>query len=152
MREIYEISDRYIEPGDANDLLYEPVGDGVTFRRTRRYEFEFEGASDNAGAALERFVKSTLFDDVSQELHQGEGSGLSDFSFALDYGMKPGALDLEKEAVVAHFEEMEEAGFDLKNLEIRQRIYVFGESLDSKLSDRFIKDICNRAIHNWKVI
>lgn len=151
MREIYEISDRYIDPGDANDLLYEPVADGVTFRRTRRYEFEFEG-EDDGGEALAHFVKSTLFDEVSQELHQGEGAALEGFAFALDYGMKPGALDLEKEAVVAHFEEMEDAGFELKNLEIRQRIYVFGESLDEKLSERFIRDICNRAIHNWKVI
>lgn len=148
MREIYEISDRYIEPGDANDLLYEPIGDGVTFRQTRRYEFKIKGDSE----ALGRFVKSTLFDEVSQELHKGEEAVLEGFVFALDYGMKPGALDLEKEAVVAHFEEMEDAGFKLKNLEVRQRIYVFGESLDAKLSERFVRDICNRAIHNWKVI
>lgn len=148
MRETYEISDRYIEPGDANGLLYEPIGDGVTFRQTRRYEFKIKGDED----ALARFVKSTLFDDVSQELHQGKDAALEEFVFALDYGMKPGALDLEKEAVVAHFDEMDDPGFKLKNLEIRQRIYVFGESLDAKLSERFIKDICNRAIHNWNVI
>lgn len=148
MSEIYEISERYIEPGDANALLYEPVAGGATFRQTRRYEFNIKGDEE----ALGRFVKSTLFDDVSQELHKGEDAALEGFAFALDYGMKPGALDLEKEAVVAHFQEMEDAGFDLENLEIRQRIYVFGESLDSKLSDRFVRDICNRAIHNWNVI
>ena len=40
MRETFEISDRYIEPGDANGLLYEPIEGGVTFRATRRYEVE----------------------------------------------------------------------------------------------------------------
>jgi len=148
MHEVFEISERYIEPGDANDLLYEPVANGLTYRRTRRYEFEIEGDARE----LERFARSTLFDEVSQQWHQGKNAALEGSVFGLDYGMKPGALDLEKEAIIAHYREIKNPGFELKNLEIRQRIYAFGESPGDNLSDRFVRDICNGAIHNWKVI
>jgi hypothetical protein len=127
MWETFEISDRYIEPGDANGLLYEPIEGGVTFRATRRYEVEFDG-----------------------ELHEGESPALEDFSFALEYGMKPGALDLEKEAILGYYKGIEDPGFELKDLTIRQRIYLFGGG--DKESDRFVRDICNAAIHNWNEI
>ena len=155
MREVYEISDRYIESGDANALLYEPVAVGLTFRRTRRYEFDLaeDGSAADDALALSKFVKSTLLDDVSQELHYGNDPALPGSTFALDYGMKPGALDLEKETIIAYYKGIEEPGFTLNNLEIRQRIYVFGEDdSETDLADRFIRDICNSAIHNWKTI
>lgn len=145
MRETYEISDRFLEAGDANHLLYEPLGGGLTFRRTRRYELEFEGGSD----AVEAFVRKTLFDEISQELHRGEDPALQGFAFFLDYGMKPGALDLEKEAVLRYFEGIADPGFTLTSLGIRQRIYLFGGKTDE--SDRFVRDICNPAIHQWNV-
>lgn len=146
MRETFEISDRYIEPGHADELLYEPLGGDLTFRRTRRYEIEFEGDKSK----LEAFIERTLRDPISQELHEGEDPALEDFSFALGYGMKPGALDLEKEAILTYYRGIEDPGFELKELSIRQRIYVFGGGSDE--SDRFIRDICNYAIHNWSVI
>lgn len=146
MRELFEISDRYIEPGDANGLLYEPLDGGVTFRRTRRYEVEFDGDK----AAMEAFVKKTLFDPISQEFHEGEAPALEGYAFVLEYGMKPGALDLEKEAILTYYRGIEDPGFVCKNLTIRQRIYLFGAR--SEDSDRFIRDICNAAIHNWSVI
>ena len=145
MRETYEISDRFIGAGDANHLLYEPLSSGLTFRRTRRYELEFEGER----TAMDAFVRKTLFDEISHDLHDGEEPGLSGFTFFLDYGMKPGALDLEKEAILRYYAGITEPGFTLKNLKIRQRIYLFGGKVDE--SDRFVRDICNAAIHQWNV-
>lgn len=145
MRETFEISDRFIEAGDANHLLYEPLGSGLTFRRTRRYELEFEGDR----AAMEAFVRKTLFDEISQDLHEGEAPGLQGFTFFLDYGMKPGALDLEKEAILRYYSFIKDPGFTLSSLKIRQRIYLFGGKTDE--SDRFVRDICNAAIHQWNV-
>lgn len=146
MRETFEISDRYIEPGSADGLLYEPLAGGATYRATRRYEVEFEGDKKK----LEAFVKRVLFDPVSQEFHEGEDPALKEFVFALDYGMKPGALDLEKEAILAYYKGIEKPGFELKELKIRQRVYLFGGKRDD--ADRFVRDICNAAIHHWDVI
>jgi hypothetical protein len=142
MREIYEISDRFIEAGDANGLLYEPLAGGLTYRRTRRYEIQYEG--DQA------FVRKTLLDEISQELHEGEDAALTGYSFALEYGMKPGALDLEKEAILSYYRGIPTPGFELKDLRIRQRIYLFGGKGEE--SGRFVRDLCNAAIHQWNVL
>jgi len=146
MRETFEISDRFLEAGDADGLLYEPLTGEVTFRATRRYEIEYGGKKKK----LEAFVRETLLDAISQELHEGEDPALEGFSFALDYGMKPGALDLEKEAILAYYRGIENPGFELKELSIRQRLYLFGARSDD--SDRFVRDICNAAIHHWNVL
>ncbi len=146
MREIYEISDRFLEAGDANGLLYEPLAGGLSYRRTRRYELEYEGDK----AAMEAFVRKTLLDEISQELHTGENAALKGYSFALEYGMKPGALDLEKEAILNYYRGIPEPGFELQDLRIRQRLYLFGG--EGNESDRFIRDICNAAIHHWNVL
>lgn len=142
----YEIIDRYIDAGDASALLYAPLSEPLTFRKTRRYEFNVDGDA----AAVEAFVRHTLLDEVSQELHVGDGPALDGARFVLDYGMKPGALDLEKETIVKFFRGLESSAFSLNSLTIRQRVYVFGEgAADPK---RFIRDICNPAIQNWTVI
>ena len=146
MREIYEISDRYIEAGDANGLLYEPLASVLTYRRTRRYELEYEGEK----VRMEAFVQKTLLDEISQVMHTGEETALKGHSFALEYGMKPGALDLEKEAILNYYRGMKEPGFELKELRIRQRIYLFGGKGEE--SGRFVRDICNAAIHHWNVL
>lgn len=146
MREIYEISDRFIEAGDANHLLYEPLAGGLTYRRTRRYELEYEGAKEK----MEAFVRKTLLDEISQELHAGEDAALTGYGFALEYGMKPGALDLEKEAILNYYRGIPSPGFELKELRIRQRVYLFGGKGDE--SGRFVRDLCNAAIHQWKVL
>lgn len=146
MREFFEISDRFIEAADANELLYEPLGSGVTTRRTRRYEVEFEGGK----TALDAFIRKTLFDEISQDFREGDEAALEGFSFVVEYGMKPGALDLEKEAILTYYRGITDPGFELKDLKIRQRLYVF--DAEAKDSDRFIRDICNGAIHNWNVI
>jgi len=146
MREAYEISDRFIEAADADHLLYEPLPERLAFRRTRRYLFEFSGDEEALGA----FVRRTLFDPISQSLHRGEEPALEGFLFALDYGMKPGALDLEKEAVLAYHAGLESPGFSIESLVIRQRLYLFGEGKGR--ADRFVRDLCNPAIHQWNVI
>ena len=145
MLETYEISDRFIEAGDANDLLYEPLAGGLTYRRTRRYELEYEGET----SAIELFVRKTLFDEISQDIQQGQAAALTGYGFYLEYGMKPGALDLEKETILRYYGGIKEPGFVLKDLKIRQRIYLFGVKSDE--SSRFVRDICNAAIHQWTV-
>ncbi len=146
MKAVFEIVDRYLEAGDCSALLYAPIEKALTYRQTRRYTLEFEG--DESAAA--DFVSKTLLDEVAQDLHQGGDAALSDFQFVIDYGMKPGALDLEKEAVVDYYKHLENPAFQLIDLKIEQRIYVFGsEKADP---DLFVKDICNRAIHTWSVI
>jgi hypothetical protein len=148
MREIYEISDRFIPDADANALLYEPLDGGLRFRRTRRYGLFGSGET----GAMERFVRTTLFDEISQDLHVGETPALSGAAFILEYGMKPSALDLEKEAIVRHYRGLIDPGFNLEDLVIRQRIYLFGAAEAKAPVERFVRDICNPAVHHWQVI
>ncbi len=146
MKAVFEIVDRYLEAGCCSALLYAPIDEDLTYRQTRRYTLDFEG--DESAAA--DFVSKTLLDEVAQDLHQGEGGALSGYQFVIDYGMKPGALDLEKEAVVSYYEHLDGPAFQLNDLKIEQRVYVFGEGKANP--DRFVSDICNRAIHTWSVI
>ncbi len=147
MRETFEISDRFIEAGDANSLLYEPLEETMTFRRTRRYEIEYEGS--DTSAPVEAFVRRTLFDPISQSLCVGEKLALWDYDFAIEYGMKPSALDLEKEAVLDYYRGLKSPGFEMKELRIWQRIYLFG---DGGSPERFVRDLCNPAIHQWNIL
>lgn len=146
MKAIFEIVDRYLEASDCSALLYAPIDGAMTYRQTRRYTLDFEGDESSASD----FVKRTLLDEVAQELYQGEGDALSGYRFVIDYGMKPGALDLEKEAVVSYYQHLEDPDFQLNDLKIEQRVYVFGEG--SAKPERFVADICNRAIHTWSVM
>jgi len=146
LKAVFEITDRYLEPGDCSALLYAPLDQDLSYRQTRRYTLDFEGDE----AAVAKFVGKTLLDEVGQELHQGDGAALGGYLFAIDYGMKPGALDLEKEAVVGYYRNLEAPGFGLNDLKIEQRVYVFGAG--KVLPDRFVRDICNPAIHTWSVI
>ena len=149
MKASFEITDRFIDAGDADELLYAPLEQSFTYRKTRRYHFDFEGDRDR----VRRFVTKTLVDQISQTMHEGEEPAVEGFLFALDYGMKPGALDLEKEAVVSYYKRLSDPGFELNELVIRQRIYVFPENRGDQCSpELFIRDICNGAIHNWNTI
>ena len=147
MTAYYEIVDRFLEPGCCNRILYAPVADGMTFRETRRYSFKIEGG----GEALDAFVRATLLDPVSQDLHGGEKPALDGYAFLLDYGMKPGALDHEKEAILAYYRNLENPAFELTDLKIEHRLYLFAEDEPSADSSVFIRDICNPAIHIWTV-
>jgi len=147
MTAYYEIVDRFLERGDCNAILYAPVADQMTFRETRRYSFTI----DCGGEALDAFVRSTLLDSVSQELHGGGKPALKGFTFMLDYGMKAGALDLEKEAILNYYRKLESPGFNLTELKIERRLYLFADSADCADSSVFVRDICNPAIHTWNV-
>lgn len=139
-------------PSDCSKLLYAPLAEPLTFRQTRRYALEYSGTEEAAKA----FIEKVLFDQVSERLHFGDTAALEGARFALDYGMKPGALDLEKETVMRYYRETAEAGnaggLEIQNLTISHRIYVFSAN-DAAASDpgRFIKDVCNPAIHTWSV-
>ncbi len=146
MEIVFEVTDRYIKPASADELLYTPLkGKKTTVKHSRRYVLEVEGSEKEAKA----FVESTLVDDVSQELSTGEDAAVSGADFILDYGMKPGALDLEKEAILNYYKGLKKPGFTLKKLTIQQRLYLF--DADKATSDRLVKDVCNAAVHQWTV-
>jgi len=150
MTKRYEVTDRFIAAEDAAALLYDPAETGLTFRESVVYEFGVIGDE----SALDHFVERTLVDAVSQEvatLGEEGATALSDALFVLDYGYKKGVLDLEKEAIEAHYHTrpVTDRGFTLETLRITRRVYVFGEG---GRPENFIKDICNPAIHRWDIL
>ncbi len=144
MRCVAEVIGRFDQEGDADSLLYTPAGAGYRHRHTRVYTFEYEGDA----AAVEQFIQNVLVDANTQDLHLQEELAISGAAFALDYAMRPGALDLEKETIVDYFTGLAEPGFDLTSLTITQRIYIFGEGAKP---EPFVRDIVNTAIHTWNV-
>lgn len=142
---IYEITNSFDTEGDAQSLLYAPPPEPLRFRKTMRYIFEFEGDA----AALETFVREVLVDRISQQAHRDQGPLWDGTAFILDYGMKGGALDLEKEAIMNYYRTLSEPGFELKKLALKTRIYVFGERADPAVFER---DIVNPAIQNAEVL
>ena len=145
-----EVTGRYDHAGDANRLLYAPLSRALTAQETRRYTVDYEGDGD----ALTAFLTKVLADPVSHALSTGEAPALSGASFMLDYGMKGGALDLEKETILAHHRGDVDAGFTIQNLRINRRLYVFdaaGHADTVQFADRFVRDIVNPAIHTWSV-
>ena len=139
-------------PSDCSKLLYAPLAEPLTFRQTRCYALEYSGPEEAARA----FVEKVLYDRVSERLHFGETPALEGARFVLDYGMKAGALDLEKETVMRYHRESRQAGdaggLEIAELTISRRIYVFS-ARDAAAAEpgRFIKDVCNPAIHTWSV-
>ena len=144
MTKTYEIAGRFEAEGNAQSLLYAPPPRPLTFRKTMRYVFDFEGGEP----ALDAFVSRVLVDAISQEEHHDGAPLWPQAAFILDYGMKGGALDLEKEAVLNYYRTVKEPGFDLKKLTLKTRIYVFGDGADPA---PFVRDIVNPAIHTHEV-
>jgi hypothetical protein len=145
-----EVIGRFDHAGDANRLLYTPLPRPLTVRETRRYSVDYEGD----GGALTAFLKKVLADEVSHSLVTGESPALNGWSFILDYGMKGGALDLEKETILAHHHGDADAGFSIQALRIHRRLYVFdasGGADTPQFAGRFVRDIVNPAIHTWNV-
>ena len=139
-------------PADCSKLLYAPLSEPLTFRQTRRYTLEYSGSE----AEAKRFIEKVLVDTVSERLHFGDRAAVEGARFALDFGMKAGALDLEKEAVMRYYRETAElgdaGGLEIHDLKISQRIYVFSaDASGSADPGRFIKDVCTPAIHTWSV-
>lgn len=140
----FEILGLFDKESDCHKLLYAPVVHPWKFRETQVYTVEFDGDE----TALEAFVKRVLLDPISQELRDASESAFRQAAFVLEYGMKGGALDLEKETILNYFRALSEPGFNLHKLTLRKRIYVFGEGADSI---PFVRDVCNPAIHTWEV-
>ena len=140
----FEILGLFDKESDCHKLLYAPVVHPWTYRETQVYTVEFEGDE----AALEGFVRRVLLDPISQELRDAVTPAFPAAAFVLEYGMKGGALDLEKETILNYFRALPEAGFQLIKLTLRKRIYVFGEGAEAT---PFVRDVCNPAIHTWEV-
>lgn len=132
---------------DADALLYTPMKAGLTMMHSRVYRFEFEGDD----AALREFARAVLVDEVSQEISDGTDPVVKDALFYLDYSMKPGALDLEKEAIMNYYRGRSGDAFALQQLHISQRVYVFGEGDAEAMAARFVKDIVNPAVHKYQL-
>lgn len=133
---------------DADALLYTPMKAGLTAKHSRTYRFDFDGDAD----ALRAFARAVLVDEVSQEWSEGSTPVIGDALFHLDYSMKPGALDLEKEAIMNYYRGRSGDVFVLKQLHISQRVYIFGQGDAAALSARFVKDIVNPAVHKHTVV
>ena len=115
-------------------------------RITRRYTFTIHGDH----AALQHFVREVLADEVSDEIHEDEGPALTGFRFYIDYGLRTGCLDLEREYILRYYRELESPGFDIEDLVLSQRVYLTGEDSEPD-SHHFVKDLVNPVIHTWKV-
>lgn len=143
-----EVIRRNQHAGDADALLYTPLKAGLTMKHSRIYHFDSEGDA----AALMEFARAVLVDEVSQEMSLDSPPAVQGALFHIDYSMKPGALDLEKEAIMNYYRGRSGDVFVLRQLHIAQRIYIFGNGDVDTLSARFVKDIVNPAIHKHQVI
>lgn len=132
---------------EADALLYTPMKAGLTMKHSRCYRFDFEGDEE----ALRSFARAVLVDEVSQEISDGSDPVVKNALFHLDYSMKPGALDLEKEAIMNYYRGRSGDAFVLTQLHICQRIYIFGEGDATAISARFVKDIVNPAVHKHQL-
>ena len=140
-----EVTGNYDQQHDANGLLYAPIDTPATYRRTRVYELEYEGSEDDAKA----FVRRTLLDEIAEDVHFGGEPALPGSAFFLDVSMRPGALDLEKEAILASHHGARNKAIEITKLKLTQRVYIFSDA--GAKPDRFVRDVCNPAIHTWSV-
>jgi hypothetical protein len=142
-----EVTGKFDHAGDANALVYSPLPSPHTYHATRRYALEIEGDV----AAARAFVEHTLVEEVSQHVHFGSDPAIRRYSFILDYGFKPGALDLERETILSYYRGLADPGFRLNKLTITQRLYITATAAPVP-PERFVRDIVNPAIHRHTVI
>lgn len=142
-----EVFSRFQSATDANKLLYTPIADQLTYNHTRLYTVECEGDT----AAARDYLRRVLVDEISQQVKDDGTPALSGELFCISYGIKKGALDLEKEAILANYRGRKGLPFTITALTITQKVYVFGQGDKEALSARFCRDICNPAIHTWSV-
>ena len=143
----FEVFSRFQSATDANKLLYTPIADQLTYNHTRLYSIECEGDTEATAA----YMRSVLVDSISQKVQEDGTPALSGELFSISYGIKKGALDLEKEAILTNYRGRKGLPFTISALTITQKVYVFGEGDATALSARFCKDVCNPAIHTWKI-
>lgn len=143
----FEVFSRFQSATDANKLLYTPLPDALTYNHTRFYAVECEGDIE----AAREYMRRVLVDPISQRVQEDGSPALSGELFCLSYGIKKGALDLEKEAILANYAGRKGLPFTISSLAITQKIYIFGQGDREALAARFCKDVCNPAIHTWSV-
>ncbi len=143
--QIFEILGKFDTESDCHKLLYAPHPLPLKYREGRVYKIEFDGDE----SALKAFVDKVLIDPISQEARVGGQPAFEKAAFVLEYGMKGAALDLEKEMILNYYRSTPNAGFELKKLTLRTRIYVFGEGAEPA---QFVRDIVNPAIHTHEVL
>ncbi len=142
-----EVFSRFQSATDANKLLYTPIADQLTYNHTRLYTVECEGDT----AAARDYLRRVLVDEISQQVKDDGTPALSGELFCISYGIKKGALDLEKEAILANYRGRKGLPFTITALTITQKVYVFGKGDKDALAARFCRDVCNPAIHTWSV-
>ncbi len=143
----FEVFSRFQAAADANKLLYTPIADELTYNHTRFYTVECDGDEE----AARDYMRRVLVDPISQKVQEDGTPALSGELFCISYGIKKGALDLEKEAIMTNYAGRKGLPFSLRALTITQRIYIFGKGDKQTLAARFCKDVCNPAIHTWSV-
>lgn len=142
-----EVFSRFQSATDANKLLYTPIADQLTYNHTRLYTVECEGDT----AAARDYLRRVLVDEISQQVKDDGTPALSGELFCISYGIKKGALDLEKEAILANYRGRKGLPFTITALTITQKVYIFGQGDKDALAARFCRDVCNPAIHTWSV-
>ncbi len=142
-----EVSGRLGKAKSCQGLLYAPLERELTYRKTQRYEFDYTGSED----VLTDFIRKVLVDDVCQEVAFHGKPLFEDHRFHLDYGMKPSALDLEKETILNYHREVSDDSMTIQSLRIFTRLYIFARSGSDASPEPFIKDVVNPAIHVWTV-
>ena len=142
-----EVFSRFQSATDANKLLYTPIADKLTYNHTRLYTVECEGDVE----AARDYMRRVLVDPISQKVEEGGAPALRGELFCISYGIKKGALDLEKEAILTNYRGRSGMPFTITGLTITQNIYVFGTGDKAALAARFCNDVCNPAIHTWSV-
>jgi hypothetical protein len=144
-----EVIGKFDHAADADSLLYAPLDASYKFRQSRRYHVEFDGSQDE----LEAFLSKVLANETSHELSTGIAPALADWSFTLDYGMKAGALDHEKETILEYYRGLGEQGFTLHDLKIEHRIYLLGvpSAQRASVAEQFVRDVVNPAVHRHVV-
>lgn len=143
----FEVFSRFQSATDANKLLYTPIADELTYNHTRLYTAECEGDIEAARA----YLRSVLVEPISQKVQEDGTPALDGELFCISYGIKKGALDLEKEAILTNYRGRKGLPFTLEALTITQKVYIFGHGDKAALSARFCNDVCNPAIHTWSV-
>ena len=143
-----EVAGRLGGAKSCQGLLYAPLPAPLNYRSTQYYRFDYEGSQPG----LTAFVRRVLLDEVSQYLALDDRPVYQGEQFCLEIGIKPTVLDLEKQAILAFHQHSQSGDFQILELSIYKRLYIFGKAGEEASPDPFIRDIVNPAIHVWRVI
>lgn len=145
MQSVFELVNRHQPWRDARGLRYAPDSDGCQYRLTRQYRIAFDGDPD----AVRAFVREVLQDEVSDSLCENQAAALEPYRYIVDITLRPGCLDLEKEAVRRAIQDRNDSAWSLQELDVAHRVYLRGEqTIDA---DSYVRDMVNPVIHTWRL-